>query len=78
MHKLRKGAQPVRRVAKPFCELERGCPGGAGLSGAADAVHQRPAERRGKLHAWMRSRDLVAFQDGQRPLDPLAALAQQR
>src|SRR5271165_7457852 len=38
------GAQPVALVVEPFRELERGCPCGAGVSGAADAVHQRPAK----------------------------------
>ena len=45
------GAQPVGRVAQRFRKLERGRPSGASLSGAADAVHQRPAERCRKLHA---------------------------
>ena len=72
------GAQPIARVVEPFRELERSYPGGAGLSGAADAVHQRPAKRRGKLHASSRSRGIGAVEAGQCPLDPLAALAQQR
>ena len=50
----------------------------AGLSGATDAIHQRPAERPGKLHPRPVGDGLVAFEGGQRPLDPLAALAQQR
>jgi hypothetical protein len=72
------GAQPVDGVVEAFRELQCGRPGGAGLSGAANAVHQRPAERIGKLHARPRGCRLVAFEPGQCPIDPLAALAQQR
>ena len=72
------GAQPVDRVVEPFRELERGRPAGAGLSGAANPVHQRPAKRPGKLHAWSRGRGIGAVEARQRPLDPLAALTQQR
>ena len=44
------GAEPVSPIVEPFRKRERGCPSGTGLSGAADAVHQRPAKRCGKPH----------------------------
>jgi hypothetical protein len=70
-----KSAQPVGAVAEPLRELERGCPGGACLACAADAVHQRPAELCGKLHARSGGRRVVVpFQNGQRPLNPIVAL----
>ena len=72
------GAQLVDRVVEAFRELQCRRPGGAGLSGAADAVHQRPAERIGKLHAWPRGCRFGAFEPAKCPFDPLAALAQQR
>jgi hypothetical protein len=71
------GAQLVARLAQRRGELERCRPGGARLSGAADAVHQRPTKRRGKLHAWSRGFEIGAAEAGERPFDPLAALAQQ-
>jgi len=72
------GALPVALLVEPFRQLERDRPRGAGLPGATDAVHQRPAERRGKLHARPRGRRLVAFENGERPIYPLAPNAEQR
>ena len=71
-------AQAIVAIAELVGELERRGPGGPRLARAPDAVHQRPAERRRQLHAQAIGIRGVGIEPCHRPLDALAAFAEQR
>ncbi len=77
-------AQPPQRpqamvaILEPVGELERRGPCRSRLARASDPVHQRPAERRRQLHAQAIRIHGGGIKPCHRPLDALAAFAQQR
>ena len=71
-------AQAMVAIAELVGKLECRGPCGARLARAPDSVHQRPAERRRQLHAQTIRIRGRGIEPCHRPLDALAAFAEQR